>query len=66
VSRQSFFEESAGLYRYKQKELGVVQDTLVAIRKAFKKGATNVVKKSTTKMVKKATKDATEKASKKL
>ena len=32
-----FFDERAGCYRYKHKGSGVVQDTLTAIGKAFKK-----------------------------
>ena len=53
-----FFDERAGRYRYKHKGSGVVRDTLMAIGKAFKKGATNVVKK--------AAKGAAEKAGNKL
>ena len=37
-----FFDERVGRYRHKHKESGVVRDTLVAIEKAFEKGATNV------------------------
>ena len=47
-----------GNYRYKVQSSIVVRDTLMAIGKAFKKGATNVVKK--------AAKGATEKAGKNL
>ena len=39
-----FFDKRAGCYRYKHKGLGVVQDTLTAIEKAFKKGVTKVEK----------------------
>jgi len=53
-----FFDERAGRYRYKHKGSGVVRDTLMAIGKAFKKGATNAVKK--------AAKGAAEKAGEKL
>lgn len=53
-----FFDERAGRYRYKHKGSGVVRDTLMAIGKALKKGATNAVKK--------AAKGAAEKAGKKL
>lgn len=53
-----FFDERAGRYRYKHEGSGVVRDTLMAIGKASKKGATNAVKK--------AAKGAAEKAGKKL
>ena len=53
-----FFDERAGRYRYKHKGSGMVRDTLMAIGKAFKKGATNVAKK--------AAKGAVEKVGKKL
>jgi hypothetical protein len=41
-----FFDEHAGRYPYKHKDSGVVRDTLMAIGKAFKKGATKVAKKA--------------------
>jgi len=44
--RTRFFDERAGRYRYKHKGLGVVRDTLMAIGKALKKGATKIAKKS--------------------
>ena len=53
-----FFDKRAGQYRYKHKGPGVVRDTLMAIGKVFKKGATKVVKKTA--------KAATEKAGQKL
>ena len=53
-----FFDQRAGRYRYKHKGSGVIRDTLMAIGKAFKKGATKVAKK--------AAKGAAEKAGKKL
>ena len=40
-----FFDERAGRYRYKNKGSGPVRDTLMAIGKTLKKGATNVAKK---------------------
>ena len=40
-----FFDERTGRYRYKHKGSGVVRDTLMAIGKTLKKGATNVAKK---------------------
>jgi len=40
-----FFDERAGRYRYKHKGSGLVRDTLMAIGKTLKKGATNVAKK---------------------
>ena len=40
-----FFDERAGCYRYKHKGSGLVRDTLMAIGKTLKKGATNVAKK---------------------
>ena len=40
-----FFDERAGRYRYKHKGSGVVRDTLMAIGKTLKNGATNVAKK---------------------
>lgn len=41
---EKFFGERAGRYRYKHKGSGVVRDTLMTIRKAFKKGAIKVAK----------------------
>jgi len=40
-----FFDERAGRFRYKHKGSGLVRDTLMAIGKTLKKGATNVAKK---------------------
>jgi len=40
-----FFDECAGRYRYKHKGSGLLRDTLMAIGKTIKKGATNVAKK---------------------
>jgi len=40
-----FFDERVGRYRYKHKGSGLVRDTLMAIGKTLKKGATNVAKK---------------------
>ena len=39
-----FFDENAGRYRYKHKGSGLIRDTLMAIGKAFKGTAKNVVK----------------------
>jgi len=40
-----FYDERAGRHRYKHKGSGLVRDTLMAIGKTLKKGATNVAKK---------------------
>ena len=58
-----FFDERTGRYRYKHQGSGVVRDTLTAIGKAFKKGATKVVKHTANKTAEKA---AVEKGFKKL
>ena len=39
-----FFDENVGRYRYKHKGSGLIRDTLMAIGKAFKGTAKNVVK----------------------
>ena len=52
-----FFDERAGCYRYKHKGSGVVRDTLMAIGKTFKKGATQVAKKVAQSSAKKAGKN---------
>ena len=61
-----FFDERAGRYRYKHKGSGVVRDTLMAIGKAFKKGATNVAKKGAEKAGKKLSEAVVEKGSDKI
>ena len=48
----SFFDENAGRYRYKHKESGLIRDTLMAIGKAFKGTAKNVVKTAADKAAK--------------
>jgi len=40
-----FYDERAGRHRYKHKGSGLVRDTLMAIGKTLKKGATDVAKK---------------------
>ena len=57
-----FFDERAGRHRYKHKGSGVVRDTLMAIGKAFKKGATNVAKKAVKGVAEKAGKKVSEAA----
>ena len=54
----TFFDERVGRYRQNHKGSGVVRDPLMALGKAFKKGATNVAKT--------AAKVAAEKTGKKL
>jgi len=65
-----FFDERAGRYRYKHKGSGLVRDTLMAIGKTLKKGATNVAKKvvrsSAEKAGKKLSEAAVEKGSDKI
>ena len=51
-------DERAGRFRYKHKGSGLVRDTLMAIGKTLKKGATNVAKK--------VVRNSAEKAGKKL
>ena len=41
---KNFFDENTGKYRYKQKGSGLIRDTLMAIGKAFKGTAKDVVK----------------------
>ena len=57
-----FFDENAGRYRYKQKGSGLIRDTFMAIGKAFKGTAKNVV----TTAADKAAKTVTEKAGQKV
>jgi len=57
-----FFDENAGRYRFKHKGSGVIRDTLMAIGKAFKGTAKNVVKTAT----EKAEKTVAEKAGQKV
>ena len=57
-----FFDENAGRYRYKHKGSGVIRETLMAIGKAFKGTAKNVVKTAT----EKAAKTVAEKAGQKV
>ena len=51
-----FFDENAGRYRYKHKGSGVICDTLMAIGKAFKGTAKNVVKTAVEKLQKQSLK----------
>ena len=46
------FDENAGRYRYKHKGSGLIRDTLMAIGKAFKGTAKNVVKTAADKAAK--------------
>ena len=57
-----FFDENVGRYRYKHKGSGVIRDTLMAIGKAFKGTAKNVVKTA----AEKAAKTVAEKAGQKV
>ena len=57
-----FFDENAGMYRYKHKGSGVIRDTLMAIGKAFKGTVKNVAKTT----AEKATKTISEKAGQKV
>ena len=57
-----FFDENAGRYRYKHKGSGLIRDTLMAIGKAFKGTAKNVVKTA----AEKAAKTVAEKAGQKV
>ena len=65
-----FFDERTGRYRYKHKGSRVVRDTLMAIGKTLKKGATkeakNVVQSSTKKAGKKFSEAVVEKGSDKI
>ena len=47
-----FFDENVGRHRYKHKGSGVIRDTLMAIGKAFKGTAKNVVKTAAEKTAK--------------
>ena len=47
-----FFDENAGRYRYKHKWSAVIRDTFMAIGKAFKGAAKNVVKTAADKAAK--------------
>ena len=47
-----FFDENTGRYRYKHKGSGLIRDTLIAIGKAFKGTAKNVVKTAADKAAK--------------
>ena len=47
-----FFDENTGRYRYKHKGSGLIRDTLMAIDKAFKGTAKNVVKTAADKAAK--------------
>ena len=60
--RTEFFDENVGSYRYKHKGSGVIRDTLMAIGKAFKGTAKNVVKTA----AEKAAKTVAEKAGQKV
>ena len=55
-----FFDERAGRHRYKHKGSGLVRDTLMAIGKTLKKGATSVAKKVVRSSAEKAGKKLTE------
>jgi len=57
-----FFDENTGRYRYKHKGSGVIRDNLIAIGKAFKGTAKNVVKTA----AEKAAKTVAEKAGQKV
>ena len=48
----NFFDENAGRYRYKHKGSGLIRDALMAIGKAFKGTAKNVVKTAADKAAK--------------
>ena len=61
-----FFDERAGRFRYKHKGSGLVRDTLMAIGKTLKKGATNVARSSAEKAGKKLSEVVVEKGSDKI